>query len=182
MVSILPLISSFTSLFFIPLGTILSAPTIIGETVTLFRASQFFFSSWAMSRYLYFSLLSINSSLLSAGTSKSTIRQALFFVNCYHYLLLFEFFSPALVDGFSWEFEWHQVSGTLLSILANLNNAVVWMVSTRPLISKFSSPCTNPLMTVQRAPITIGISNTFMVHIFSVPSKGQVLIFLFNFF
>ena len=31
-----------------------------------------------------------------------------------------------------------QVSRTLLSILAVLNNAVVWMVSTRPLISKSS--------------------------------------------
>ena len=31
------------------------------------------------------------------------------------------------------------------------------MVSTRPLISNSSSPCTNPLMTVPSAPITIGI-------------------------
>ena len=37
-----------------------------------------------------------------------------------------------------------QVSRTLLSILADLNNAVVWMVSTRPLISKFSCPCNIP--------------------------------------
>ena len=40
-----------------------------------------------------------------------------------------------------------QVSRTLLRILADLNNAVVWMVSTRPLIFKSSSPCTNPLVT-----------------------------------
>ena len=33
-----------------------------------------------------------------------------------------------------------QVSRTLLSILAVLNNVVVWMVSTRPPTSKFSSP------------------------------------------
>ena len=33
-----------------------------------------------------------------------------------------------------------QVSGTLLSILAVLNNAVVWMVSTRPPVSKSSFP------------------------------------------
>ena len=58
-----------------------------------------------------------------------------------------------------------QVSPTLLSILANLNNAVVWMVSIRPVISKYSSPCTNnPLVTVPRAPITIGIIVTFMFH------------------
>ena len=40
------------------------------------------------------------------------------------------------------------------------------MVSTRPLISKSSSPCTNPLVTVPSAPITIGITVTFMFHRF----------------
>ena len=38
-----------------------------------------------------------------------------------------------------------QVSRTLLSIMADLNNAVVWMVSTCPLISKSSCPFTYPL-------------------------------------
>ena len=55
-----------------------------------------------------------------------------------------------------------QVSRTLLCILADLNKAVVWMVSTRPIISKSSSPCTNPLVTVPRAPITIYTTVTFM--------------------
>ena len=50
-----------------------------------------------------------------------------------------------------------QVSRTLLSILAVLNNAVIWMVSTRPPTSKSSSPFSNPLVTVPNAPITIGI-------------------------
>ena len=50
-----------------------------------------------------------------------------------------------------------QVSRTLLSILAVLNNAVVWMVSTRPPTSKSSSPFSNPVVTVPNAPITIGI-------------------------
>ena len=72
----------------------------------------------------------------------------------YFFLLLFwEFFIPALADGLP--LESLQVSGTLLSILADLNNALVWMVSTRRLISKSSSPCTNPLVTVLRAPIII---------------------------
>ena len=43
-----------------------------------------------------------------------------------------------------------QVSRTLLSILAVLDNAVVWMVSTRPPISKSSNPFSNPLVTVQK--------------------------------
>ena len=59
-----------------------------------------------------------------------------------------------------------QVSRTLLSILAVLNNAVVWMVSTRPPSSKSSSPFNNPLVTVTKAPITIGIIVTFMFHSF----------------
>ena len=73
-----------------------------------------------------------------------------------------------------------QVSRTLLSIL---NNAVVWMVSTRPPSSKPSSPFSNPLVTVPNAPITIGIIVTCMFHsFFQFPSKVKVLILLFTFF
>ena len=59
-----------------------------------------------------------------------------------------------------------QVSRTLLSILVDLNNAVVCMVSARPLISKSFSPCTKLLVTVPNATITIPITVTFMFHIF----------------
>ena len=59
-----------------------------------------------------------------------------------------------------------QVSRTLLSILAVLNNAVVWMVSTRPPTSNSSSPFRNPLVTVPNAPITIGIIVTCMFRSF----------------
>ena len=59
-----------------------------------------------------------------------------------------------------------QVSRTLLSFLAVLNNAVVWVVSTRPLTSKSPSPFNNPLVTVPKTPITIGIVVTFMFHRF----------------
>ena len=55
-----------------------------------------------------------------------------------------------------------QVSRTLLSILSILNNAVVWMASTRPSTSKSSSPFNNPLFIVPKAPITIGTIVTFM--------------------
>ena len=58
------------------------------------------------------------------------------------------------------------VSRTLLSILAVLNNAVAWMVSTRPPTSKSSSPFCNPLVTVPNAQITIGIIITCMFHSF----------------
>ena len=62
-----------------------------------------------------------------------------------------------------------QVSTTLLRILADLNNAIVWMVSTRPLISNSSNPFINTFVTVPRAPIIIGINITFMFHNFSIP-------------
>ena len=59
-----------------------------------------------------------------------------------------------------------QVSRTLLSILAVLNNVVVWMVSTRPPTSKSSSSFSNLLVTVPNAPITIGIIVTCIFHSF----------------
>ena len=59
-----------------------------------------------------------------------------------------------------------QVFRNLLSILAVLDNAVVWMVSTCPLTYKSSSPFNNHLVTVPKAPITIGIIVIFMFHSF----------------
>ena len=59
-----------------------------------------------------------------------------------------------------------QVSRTLHSILAILNNAVFWMLSTRPPTSKSSSPFSNPLVTIPNALITIGIIVTCMFHSF----------------
>ena len=52
------------------------------------------------------------------------------------------------------------------NILAYLNNAVVWMISTRALISKSLNPCTCPLKTVPRAPLTISVNVTFIFHSF----------------
>ena len=50
-----------------------------------------------------------------------------------------------------------QVTRTLLSMLADVNNGVVWIVSTRPLISESSRPFINSLVTVPSAPTTIGV-------------------------
>ena len=47
------------------------------------------------------------------------------------------------------------VSRTLLSILTDLNNAVVWLVSAFHLISKSSNPLSKPLGTILSAPITV---------------------------
>ena len=53
----------------------------------------------------------------------------------------------------------------------------------RPVISKSCSPCTNPLVTVPRAPITIGKIVTFMFHsFFQFPYKFEVLFAFFQFY
>ena len=74
-----------------------------------------------------------------------------------------------------------QVSRTLLSILAVLNNVIVWMVSTRPPTSKSSSPFSNPLVTLPKAPITIGIIVTCMFHSFSLARSRYLSFFSHSF-
>ena len=76
-----------------------------------------------------------------------------------------------------------QVSRIRLSILADLNNAIVWMVFIHPLISKSSSPFINPSVTVSRAPIIIGINVPFMFHSFfnSLARSRYLSFFLVSF-
>ena len=76
-----------------------------------------------------------------------------------------------------------EVARTFLSILADLNNAIVWMVSTRPLISKSSSPFTNLVVTVTRVPIIIGINLTFKLYSFfnSLTRSKHLSFFLLSF-
>ena len=73
-----------------------------------------------------------------------------------------------------------QVSMTLLSILAVFNNALVWMVSTRPLTSKSARRFNNPLVTVSKAPITIGTIGTFMFHSFFNSLARSRYLFFFS--
>ena len=76
-----------------------------------------------------------------------------------------------------------QVSRTLLSILAVFNNAVVWMVSIRSPTSKSSRPFDNPLVTVPKVPITIGIIVTFMFHsFFNSLARSRYLCLFSHFF
>ena len=122
-----------------------------------------FFSSWYLLLLLLFLLLLLL--LLLFLESFSHQRQLMVF----HWKLS-ESKSP-------------QVSRTLLGILADLNNVVVRMVSTCPLICKSSCSLINPLLSVPRAPITIGINVTFMLHSFfnSLARSRYLSFFSFSF-
>ena len=73
-----------------------------------------------------------------------------------------------------------RVSWTLLSILADLNNAVVWMVSIPQPISNSSSSPTKPLVTVPSPPITIDIILTLIFHNFFSSQAGSKSLSLFS--
>ena len=71
-----------------------------------------------------------------------------------------------------------QVTRNILSILTLLTYAVVLMVSTRPPNFKSYSPFNNPLVTVPKAPISNGITVTFMFPSFFNSTILLVLSFL----
>ena len=62
--------------------------------------------------------------------------------------------------------KWAQLSRTFLSILVDLNNAVISMVYICALIFDSNRPFTNSLSTVLSEPITIDITVIFMFHSF----------------
>ena len=103
-----------------------------------------------------------------------------------YYLLLVCFSHQFYVITFHWSLrdsKSAQVSRTLSSILAALNNLLVRMFSLHPLISKYSSSSNKPLVNVPKALTTVGIIVTFMVHsFFNSLARSRILIFLFTFF
>ena len=70
------------------------------------------------------------------------------------------------------------ISRTLLSILADLNNTVIWMVSILHLISNSSSLSSKPFGTIPSASITIGITVTLSFYDSLVRSKNLFIISL----
>ena len=69
-----------------------------------------------------------------------------------------------------------------LNILIDLNNTVVWIVTTWPFISESSNTFTKILRMVPSAPTKIGITDTFMFHSFFVLKQGQGKYIFFTFF
>ena len=160
---------------------LVTVPTKFGITITFMFYS--FCNYLARSRYLLSFSLSLFFHLCSAGTTKSMRYQVLllsfqigsnlftrigwficiaktqrFIIIIIIIIIIWECYTPAFLTEV-----WVTSS---LSILADLNNTLVWMVFSRSLISKFSCPCTNPLVTVPSVPVTIGITVTFMFHSF----------------
>ena len=145
MVSTRPPTSKSSSPFSNPLVTVPNAPITIGIIVTCIFHS--FFSSLPRSRYISFFSHSFSFILWSAGTCG--------------------FFTPVFANCLSLESEWQQFFLIILCFLADLNNAVVWMVSARlPSFNSFSL-LTKPLGIVPSSRITIGITVTIMFHSFS---------------
>ena len=102
----------------------------------------------------------------------------------YHFYSFENFSCQLYLEVFHWSLsdsKSPQVSRILLSILANLHNAVVWFVSTCPLIYKSSCPFSYTLGIVLSAPITIGITVIFMFHYFfsSLAKPGNLSLFAF---
>ena len=76
-----------------------------------------------------------------------------------------------------------QISWTLLSILANLKKSCSLDDLHSSSYSKFSSFYNTPLVTVLRAPVSIGNTIIFIFHsFFQFPCQVLVLILLFTFF
>ena len=73
-----------------------------------------------------------------------------------------------------------KISRTLLNILTDLNNAVVWIVSALPSIYNSFKPFTKPYGIVSSAPITISITVTFIFHNFFW-FYGKIKIFVSSF-
>ena len=178
MVSTRPLISKSFSSFISPLVTVPSAPITIGITVTFMFHS---FSSKAkvliflFAFFQFYPVVSLNGKVYySAGSFffflLLTLTRSGRMAEIKWYLLLIRvFLHQRKLMVFHWslsESKSPQVSKTLLSILAVFNNAIVWMTSTRSPTSKSSRPFNKPLVTVPKAPITIGMIVTFMFHSF----------------
>ena len=75
-----------------------------------------------------------------------------------------------------------QVSRTLLLILVDLNNTIIWIVSIRLLIPKSPSLFSKSSGDVSSAPVTIGMTVTFMFHGINSLARSMYLFFFFFFF
>ena len=178
-VSILPLISNCSNPFFKPLETVLSTSTTIDITVTHMFRNCFFFCFSFLKGFWQYPNIFLSFHFLFFVFCKLLERQnpqnkfyhfALSCVSCYCFC--WRSFAGVRVTASL------QVSRTLLSILTDLSNAVVWVVSARPLISNSSSLITK----LPSVPIITSITVTFMFHDFLILWQSSSICLYFRFF
>ena len=193
-------LSKSSSPFSNPLVTVPKAPITIGINCHLHVTQLFQFSrkvevfillfiffqfysvvSWnskvdnfANSLFFLLLLIIIRSGILAEirwSVCMSKSHRSLCVYYYYYYFTPCKFFTPWLAGGLSRESERQQISiGLLLSVLADLSKAVVWMVPILPLISNCSnSPCI-PLGTFPKASIGITITSIFHTSFCSLAS------------
>ena len=138
MVSTRPLISKSSSLFNNSSVTVERTPiTIVINVIFMFRS---FFNSQARSWYLSFISISLNFTLWSAGTAKSTILQVLFFHDHYYLLEIinvhcWNFLSFLLRCGrspYEWGIQWDY------KIILSLLLLLLWLLLLVSLNYKYS--------------------------------------------
>ena len=100
-------------------------------------------------------------------------------------LPLVSFSHKLLLTDFHWRLndsKFSQISWTPFCILADLNNAVVWMVSILLPISNSSIPFSSLIESVPSAPTTIvnTVTSTLLICFFLVLGQGRNFAFIFN--
>ena len=209
-ISTCPLISKSSYPFINFLGVVPSASTTIGITVTscfsilfcfhgvvcrdgkVHNSADFLFCCWFVLsvdvwQKLGDPLVSQNPSEFCPSHSPGRILDCTYTTCSYGQILIFCTTYLVLISlllllslCYSSDSRSLRLCWTLPSILADLNDAVIRMFSSRPLISKVSSSYTNTLVTVPSAPVTIGITVTFMFRSFFISLARSRYLFLFS--
>ena len=150
-----------------------------------------FFSYLARSKYLsFFSILSFAQS--DQPEQKNPLDEKLFFllliIHYHNYCccccyISCEFFSPGLIGGLSMMSKRLQVSKTVLNIIADLNNAVIWKDLILPLISNSSSPFFKHLWTFLKIPTIIDarFTRVFLFFFYCMAKYEYLSIFSLSF-
>ena len=122
------------------------------DSVSLLRSEQLFYSQFLF----VYNCCSVDPCLVYVVSGRC---------NYFYCFTLWELFTSALADGFHWSLSAASLHDSP-QYSSRFNHAVVWMVSTRPLISRSPRSCIKTLGTVPSTLTTIGITLTFIFHSF----------------
>ena len=177
MVNDIPLVYSSSSTFLVSLRAVLWVPA--RYVISIILIFYNLFSYLTRSRNFSHFSISFISILRFATTAKFTIWKV--FTSTLDYYYYFNSLRVFFYTNISWclslESEWQQVlPGTVLRILADVNNAVVWMVSIAFLISSSSNLFFKPLGTNPSTASTIDIRVTPCSQVFLVFWEGPSIL------